>query len=316
MTIPTVYRWDDANAPVARGERASLIDILTACLVTGYGTKAAAGWTREWMEGGTKAVFRNNPVGGLGMYLMIDSLTTANTYTHNLAGYEIMADINNGTGLFTPNPNPYGLDPTIITSNVAGTTARPWVLIADDRAFYLFIWPTLTAAPGDAQTDTATMYFGDFIPRFATDGFACGLKGAYSTAMSWRNIGYYSSPSAISFNHDIIDMPRAVSGASNSPQRGWCVGGLGPCGGISGTDGVPYSESSGLIIARPYISDYGAAYLFRGYMPGLWQPCHPASALLPQLGTVTQGDDSFLIVKCQCGGASGWVLIQLSDWWA
>ena len=47
MTV-RVYRWDDASAPVLTGEVGKLAALLKACLVTGYGSKTAAGWSNPY----------------------------------------------------------------------------------------------------------------------------------------------------------------------------------------------------------------------------------------------------------------------------
>jgi len=43
MGVPTLFRSDDTGAPTLSGTEGSLIDVLKACLVDGYGAKAALG---------------------------------------------------------------------------------------------------------------------------------------------------------------------------------------------------------------------------------------------------------------------------------
>ncbi len=50
MTV-TVYRSTDASAPQLSGTAGSLAAILDGCLVTGYGSKPAAGWTTAFTSG-------------------------------------------------------------------------------------------------------------------------------------------------------------------------------------------------------------------------------------------------------------------------
>jgi hypothetical protein len=62
MGLPvTMYRGADLGAPIIRPTSvADWLIILKACLVDGYGTKAALGWTLEFEDVGTgKAVFKN-----------------------------------------------------------------------------------------------------------------------------------------------------------------------------------------------------------------------------------------------------------------
>jgi len=68
--IPIVYRFDDGNAPVHVGTAGSLVNLLEKCLVTGYGDKLPAGWTKDYANvENTIAAFRNNPATGTGFFL-------------------------------------------------------------------------------------------------------------------------------------------------------------------------------------------------------------------------------------------------------
>ena len=46
----TVYRSTDAGAPLLTNSNGSLIAVLKACLVDGYGSKASAGWTAPFLR--------------------------------------------------------------------------------------------------------------------------------------------------------------------------------------------------------------------------------------------------------------------------
>jgi hypothetical protein len=52
----TIYRSTDASAPQMTSAAGSLITVLDAVLVDGYGAKPAAGWTKEVVDSGTKKV--------------------------------------------------------------------------------------------------------------------------------------------------------------------------------------------------------------------------------------------------------------------
>ena len=47
MTV-RIYKSTDSGAPTLTGQAFSLISLLLACLVDGYGSKAAAGWTKPY----------------------------------------------------------------------------------------------------------------------------------------------------------------------------------------------------------------------------------------------------------------------------
>ena len=75
----TIYRSSDAGAPSLTGAAGSLIALLDACLRTGYGTKAGAGWTKPF-TGTNIAAFRQG-AGGNGRYLRVwNARTSADMY--------------------------------------------------------------------------------------------------------------------------------------------------------------------------------------------------------------------------------------------
>lgn len=301
---PIVYRWDDGNAPVARGERRSLCDILYACLVTGYGTKPAAGWTREWVNATfDKAVFR--PGAGTRFYLKVDGATTGLAYNHNLQGYEAMTGVDDG--LFPFNASVQGFQ----TSTTATATARPWVLIADDRAFFLLCWPTLTSAPGNSNQNASAMFFGDVLSRYAVDSYACGLVGQ---AGQFGSYGTLLGPDSTSSTLGVsLAMPRKASGVAGSILASLVRGG-GP-GALNnpGFEGMAYSAGDQIFITRPHLNE-AAAYTFRGWLPGFYYPCQIRP--FNQLETVTINSKTYLAV-IQSFGASGQLgcgLYSLDDW--
>ncbi|MGE3907973.1 MAG: hypothetical protein AB7K36_01385, partial [Chloroflexota bacterium] len=59
MTTTRIYRSTDSGAPVLTGQAGSLLNLLDKCLVDGYGSKAAAGWSRPY-TGTNKTAYRNS----------------------------------------------------------------------------------------------------------------------------------------------------------------------------------------------------------------------------------------------------------------
>lgn len=313
MAAPIVYRWDDGNAPVARGERRSLCDILYACLVTGYGTKPGAGWTRDFVNATfDRAGFRNNPVTGTGFFLMVNGATTANAYDHGVQGFEVLTSENDG--LFPM------AGYNIRTSNSANTTARPWVLIADDRAFYLIIWPTIaaTSAPTNSNLDVYSLFFGDFIAEKPDDAYACGIMGGLNNYHgSW---GYAWDSTATTGNSwDGLCSSRRSNGSGSAAYAAIIRGGGPGCqsGGYMGQVGKAYTQGDPIYITRPYINDC-AAHTIRGYLPGFYYPCHPLA--FNQLATVSSDGMDFLSTRNYGAGANSAYqvncFISLNDWWA
>ena len=263
MAAPIIYRWDDANAPVARGERTSLIEILTACLVDGYGDKPGAGWMRQFVNAeGTKAVFRNNPVAGTGFVLQINGATSAAANLHIVTAAEAASDLD--TLLFS-----FG-EFTCRTSNAVGTAARPWFLIADDRAFYFFVYPqqATSATLTITAIGSSPFFFGDPVSVWPDDTYCCALGGVNQSAYSDGSLflkGYIETtsggPGSFWIARSLTDAKKthvclfALSHYTNNAP-------LPSLGRVAGQHEPVY-------LFRPALSD-GIAYKQRGWMPGLY----------------------------------------------
>lgn len=308
MAAPIVYRWDDTSAPVARGESRSMVDILRACLVDGYGTKPAAGWTLEYINvTEDKAAFRNNPVTGTGFYLQVDGAGSTYDYLVNIQGFEVMSSENDGIFPFSGVTLPTNI------SSTAGTLARPWVLIADDRAFYFYVWTGIASSPPptDAQIAVAGFYFGDVVAISPSDNYACALC---CTGHSMRGIlGNMSGPSSTtgSYSYGSPLFPRKSDGSAGYYTPAVVRGGGPGSEGFPGSAGHPYVEGGMTMITRPYIND-GVAYSFRGFMPGFYYPCHDKP--FNQLSTKNIDGKTFLSINSYNYSTPGCSLILLTDW--
>lgn len=311
MGAPIVYRWDDGNAPVCRGERRSLHDILYACLVTGYGSKPAAGWTREFVNATfDKAVFRNNPLTGTGFFLQVDGATPAYSYTPAIRGYEVMTSENDGLGPFSASAC------YCFVSNTGNTTAHPWVLIADDRHFYFvsFYDAAISPAPTGVK-NVSGVAFGDGVRIDGNDAFFCCLSGAIAAGqiVCFGQVGSpVTAPS--SAGHQLWASPRSMGGTVG-PRYQVLVRGGGPGTdpgpnyyGAVGVYGSAWSAGKPIYLTRPYISDV-TAYSFRGWAPGLYYPCHNGG--FNQLQTVTVDGRNYLSLLVNY---SGNFFISLDDW--
>lgn len=166
-----IYRSTDVSAPVLSGTVGSLITVLDACLVNGYGSKSAAGWTKSF-SGTNLAAYRMSTVGSSGCYLRVDD---TGAREGRIVGYKTMSDVNTGTGLFPTAAQQSG-GYFVKKSTTTDSTARPWVVLADERFFYIFINANVTLfANSDAQD--GCMYFGDLISNKSPDGNECVISG-------------------------------------------------------------------------------------------------------------------------------------------
>lgn len=182
MVAPTVYSSTDASAPVLNGVAGSLIAVLDACLVTGYGAKSAAGWTKEF-SGTNKAAYKMG-LGGTArrMFLRVDN--AIGNYAR-IVGYDTMSDVDTGLEPFPTNAQFSG-GLYIPTSIDTSATARGWMVIATATAFYLFISSNQPDIYSGATSDVfrQQIFFGEYITYVPAFTYNVALIGATSPSPS------------------------------------------------------------------------------------------------------------------------------------
>lgn len=303
MTLPTVYKSTDGNAPVLCGTRTSLVAVLTACLVDGYGTKLPAGWTRPFVSAdGTQAAFRSNPANGTGFFLRVDGLTGATANQTIVTPFEIMTSEMAGT-----NPFGWASDIYALISATAGTTARPWVLIATDTWIYFFCHVATTVMPStetdvyNGGTSSLCFFFGDFEKLYPDDAFNCLFHWTRSAGGGTNSGSFGHAAASTNTGTTYAYIARALTGA---------VGGVMVCtpvgppvnGGNSNAYGselasMTYSAATGVYASKLLINN-GAALTVRGFMPGVLVPLVRNPYL--NLQEVTLDGKNYLYVMWRC----------------
>lgn len=121
----SVYRWDDADAPILDKSAGCVSTIFKACLVTGYGSKQGAGWSMPYedLQAGVK-VLRPPASAEQDFYLRL-SADSGSQLTAQV--YLTMADINTGDLKLQLGNNYLYAKP-----NNSGA----WVLLATERGFW------------------------------------------------------------------------------------------------------------------------------------------------------------------------------------
>jgi hypothetical protein len=227
---------------------------------------------------------------GTGFYVRVDAATTANAYTVATQGFEIMSGLDTGTNPF---PASASLN-DVVLSVAAGTTARPWVLVADDRCFYFFVWTTITAAPTDAQYANTAYFYGDFISRYGqADGYACAICGG-------TRLGAPNQATDTAATYGLTYVARPSSGMVGA-QAAWSVFGGGPTYSnyFGNAQSMAYVVGDPVFLSRTYINE-AAIYTYRGYYPGYHRVCqwgYPGNIVITE-----QGDMSLLRVRHYFGG--------------
>jgi hypothetical protein len=173
-----VYRHDDPGAPFISTAAGTWISVLDACLVTGYGAKEPAGWTKLF-SGTNQAVYQQG-AGGLTGIPPRDALRFCLRVDDTIGdvaairGYEDMASLDTGTRPF-PTPVKFA-DPGVRAIKVTGSHTR-WFLVADHRTLYYF-----GQAYGlSLETSFCGMAFGDYESFVDGDRHQCLLVGRQRT---------------------------------------------------------------------------------------------------------------------------------------
>lgn len=174
----TIYRYEstDAGAPTLSGTAGSLIAVLDACLVDGYGVgageKEPAGWAKPFASA-NKGIYR--APSGLRRYYRVNDAGTVSgngaTRAH-IRGSESATGIDAQAESFPSVALPAIDGMVIAKSNVASGDARRWTVLADAAGCYLFV----EANPDYPGLNCGT-YFGDFVSYADSDPHAACIVG-------------------------------------------------------------------------------------------------------------------------------------------
>ena len=150
------------------------------------------GWAKVF-SGTNVGVYRATDPTSLGMYLRVDDTGTT---VARVVGYETMSDVNTGTGPF-PTASQVSGGGYWEKSGAAGSTARNWILIGDERAFY---WWCAPGSPTTVTSQGVLRGFGDLIARRSTDSYAAFLQADIASVVA-----------ATTFVHDLSEMANGYS---------------------------------------------------------------------------------------------------------
>ncbi|MBF3951927.1 hypothetical protein ISG27_12855 [Burkholderia pseudomallei] len=323
------YRSTDASAPTLTGQAGSLVSLLDACLVNGYGTQAAAGWTIAYT--GTNKRDYKQGTGSNGFYLDVDdSGPGAGTYKDARArGYEAMTALATGTNAFPTTSQSATFGGVIRKSATADATARQWYLLADATCFYLFV------DTGDLTNPSysAAFAFGDFFSYKSGDTYNTMIIGrsAENTGSGAEQLPYITSPSQGVFTfsnyagHYIARHWNAVGGAVAFGKQAsvLCTGGgtnFVQMGDAYSQMNYPNGPDSALELSPLWVVH---SNMIRGYMKGLWAPCHrqPLGHTDTFSGTGNMAGKTFMALNIANFTGSwnqfgGQIIIETSNTWS
>lgn len=315
MTV-RVYRWDDASAPVLTGEVGSLTALLKACLVTGYGSKAAAGWSNPYSATNVEAFTNSAAAGGTGYGIKVSH---ANAQYATTFAYEAIDGSGNMTNQF---PTAVQLSSGLIwwVSNTAGTTQRPWMVVADAKRFYMWVGYAVPTSSGLVTTAYTPMFFaGDLIGLNAADPYRFMVIGGVSASASANYFGginpYMSSSNSMNGHY----LARNLSGSTISKLAGKTGGaystGIGTMGNVGPT--YPDPASGGMLLSLVFVNDAEATLQIRGQMPGLYNPVHnlPGNPGDTFSGVGALSGKNFILLDSVYNGSRCRVALETSNTW-
>ncbi|CAA2409872.1 tail assembly protein [Xanthomonas phage Bosa] len=272
MTV-RVYSSSDSGAPVLNGTTAGdLINLLTKCLVDGYGAKAGAGWTKPY-SGGNRAAFRQG-TGSRGRYLYVDDTRTTVSGAARVYGMDTMTALDTGEGPFPTNTQvPGGLYWHVHYYGTANV-GRAWTLVADEKMMYLTIHTYPDAATSNQYRET--YWFGDLAGAASIDTFNTIIQGQSSSS---ANSSQHQPTESVGIGSAVSGLyaVRSYTGLGGSIQLGrrhdYTLSGATVWGG-SGNLSYPHGPDGALMLSPVWIHEPGStnAAAQRGTMPGLWAP--------------------------------------------
>jgi hypothetical protein len=302
--MPTVYKSMNTGAPNLTGQAGSLLDVLDGCLVNGYGSKAAAGWTIPFT--GTNLRVYRAPAGGPRHYLnVVDTGTTK----AQMNGYRLCTGVGAGTGAFPLTT----AQAYVQKSTTADAVQRPWVLVADNRSFIFMSDPGVTSY---ANFQGYLHMFGEFYSMMSSDGYRslCGGADAssnYLAPVSGGRLGiarnYTQVGSSILM---FIGGHRGMGGlgsVGNGQPSGWLPA------------GIPFPNPGDNSVHINRITVESPTHGLRGYVRGLWAVEN--SGFSTDLSDTTDVDGSgvyagknFEMVQARSQYGTGWIAWETTAW--
>jgi hypothetical protein len=311
MTV-RVYYSTDASAPALTGVAGSFIAVLDACLVNGYGAKAAAGWTKPF-SGTNLAVYRGST--GNRFFFRVDD-TAGQTIRHR--GYETMSDVNTGTGLF-PTEAQFTGGLWLYKSVAANSTARPWIMVATEQNFYFFADPGSTA---QFISNYTSMFFGNIVSYKSGDAYNTLICGPVATSIINSHLITLVNTLQTTCPGHYITRNYAQIGGSVTANK---YQGDAPRAGSSIVIGSPSSNLqfpnpiTGTLDISPIFVAENNLVVVRGLLPGMWAPLHNYLVLNNGetfTGTGEMAGKTFLLINVMQGdGQQGRVAMEISDTW-
>lgn len=328
----TVYRWDDPGAPqLPNGTPSEIIEILTKCLVDGYGDKTPLGWTRPFYDASTQAAaFRNSvAAGGSGGYAKFFSNdgTDNNNALMRITHAASMTDINTlfrqgYTQAFRAGPG------------TGANKTDKWLLIGTATAFYFVMGRNTSVHAGNISYPNSCLFAGDYysvIPNdagkfitLAAPNQSDTTSASYLESIDWLCVsGQYSNSACLKiYDADNFESFTQYSicsftnNASTNTNAGFNGSPSYPQGviplHIKATNRSPdtsnVTDRLGIILPHSYLSP-----VYRGVLPGLFNLVHIGYRQLTWPSSIDINAQAHLLLRNTNGGTIN-VAINMEFW--
>lgn len=277
---PKYYASSDASAPVLTGQNGTMIALLEAILVNGYGSKAAAGWTKPYSttniavfqmaSGGTNCVLRVLDDGSTPTSAAREAQCRA---AESASGHSTIAD-------------PFPLTANIADgvniwrkSTTADSTARVWKCVADGRFFALWV--------EHSSTQSELHMFGDLEPVYPGDAYCCFMMTRGTANSASLTQVFASNPSAL--GDSISSFRSAMMRTANGSLKGEAASPLragsnnfGNSGNTTTVADYPNPHTSKMHLLQAMVVSQGTngavtasdGAMIRGWIPFVFEPMH------------------------------------------
>lgn len=334
MTI-RVYQSGDPGAPILTGQDGSLIALLKACLVDGYGTgddaKLGLGWEVEASADGLVAAFRSTDVAtGQHVLLMDDTGPGAGGARFGKAlGIKadqwqgFIDDVPTYAGETFPTASQSSFGSEWCKSKTLDSIPREWIVIGDRRTFYYFC-NLGTRTTTHIFTGIAAHGFGHLNTiRLEDDGLAFLAGNIFDDNYNFDTfVGDAWRLGRADISSLDITTVRASGVLSNGqlysvqPHRGettragW---------GAFARNKYPVFGDTGIVVEDcQVVTSDGSHFELRGLYPGMLCPAHlmPLQHMTTIDGIPGVADRDYLAISAATTSRQGQLLIDVTGPWS
>lgn len=320
-----IFSASDVGAPQLTGQTGSLVALLDAVLVNGYGATSSLGWTKPLANDSlTSSLGCWKQPSGSGLILyMNDAAPTGSTNGGGkeawVCGYESILGL---TGSIFPTTGtgggqfPSGSQVFTVVSNggtansaslwwrkstSADNATRYWILFGDTSTFYLFV------QANDTYGVYYVMWFGDIYSLKTNDSYKCMIHGRCADQANTSTYRFDASDLLMlvtDTSYPMFFMARSISGQPGSQfvnkigDRGKTVylslsTPTGDSATVSEMAGIcPASDAGNSVTISPiWVTEPGSAAI-RGRMRGLYHVVHPVASFTD--GQVFVGGNEYI----------------------